>query len=236
MSSADIHLLIGAYVLDAVTGAERVRFERHLRDCEVCAVETAELREVATRLGAAVDVRPEPGGRADVLARIAVIRQDPPAVAEPPAERRWRVRAAVVFAAAAAVAGALAGGIALGERNAGRRPDVAEGVQLRHAPDAATLTGRAATAGSASVTISRSLAEVSVSLSGMPVLDARHAYQVWLIGPRGPQSAGLLRPGTGPASLAGVLPPDADRIGITTEPVTGSPQPTTPGVVRVDLR
>ncbi|MYW97669.1 zf-HC2 domain-containing protein, partial [Amycolatopsis rubida] len=99
MTAADIHLLTGAYALDAVTGIERERFERHLRECAVCAQEVEELREVAARLAVAADARPEPGLRTAVLARVALTRQDRPGAAEPVVRRRWRGRAAMAFAA-----------------------------------------------------------------------------------------------------------------------------------------
>lgn len=234
MTVADIHLLTGAYALDAVTGIERERFERHLRECAVCAQEVEELREVAARLAVAADAQPEPELRTAVLAQVALTRQDRPGAAKPVVGRRWRARAAMAFAAAAAVAGALAGGVALGERTAGEGSIAQEQSQVQQAPDAVTVTGRGPT-GAVAVAVSRSLAKVSVSLDGVPALDARHAYQVWLIGPRGPQSAGLLRPGAGPGSLVSAFPADTDRIAVTTEPATGSPQPTTPGVIRLDL-
>ncbi|WP_033296373.1 anti-sigma factor [Amycolatopsis jejuensis] len=230
MTGAEIHMLTGAYALDAVTGIERAHFERHLQECDVCAQEVDELREMAARLAVAVEARPAPALRAAVLARITATRQT-----RPVAHRRWRARAALALAAAAAVVGALAGGVVLGERPGDGGSVALEQSLVRRAPDAVMVSGPGTTGGHATVVASRSLAKVSVSLEGVPELDDRHAYQVWLIGPRGPQSAGLLRPGTGPASLAGVFPADIDRIGITTEPVTGSPQPTTPGVIRIDL-
>ncbi|MGH3714785.1 MAG: zf-HC2 domain-containing protein, partial [Micromonosporaceae bacterium] len=51
--SADVHTLIGGYVLDAVDDVERAAVERHLLTCQECAADVAELREVAARLGEA---------------------------------------------------------------------------------------------------------------------------------------------------------------------------------------
>ncbi|HEY6297788.1 MAG TPA: zf-HC2 domain-containing protein, partial [Streptosporangiaceae bacterium] len=55
------HTLAGAYALDAVTGADRTRFERHLARCQDCAGELRELREAAARLAAAVAADPPAG-------------------------------------------------------------------------------------------------------------------------------------------------------------------------------
>jgi anti-sigma factor RsiW len=74
----DVHSLGGAYVLDAVSDAERGAVERHLGRCSACAEEVAELRETATRLGLAASAEPPPKLRSAVLARIAQVRQLPP--------------------------------------------------------------------------------------------------------------------------------------------------------------
>ena len=50
MTASDIHSLSGAYALDAVDDLERAAFERHLRECEACALEVGELRETVSRL------------------------------------------------------------------------------------------------------------------------------------------------------------------------------------------
>ncbi|MBU2668035.1 zf-HC2 domain-containing protein [Actinoplanes bogorensis] len=55
------HALVGAYALDAVDDLERAAFERHMRDCDGCRAECAELREAAARL--ADDAWSPPPGR-----------------------------------------------------------------------------------------------------------------------------------------------------------------------------
>jgi len=78
----DLHALSGAYALDAVDDIERAAFLRHMAECDSCAAEAGEFREVAARLG---DVVEEPPARlrANVLAAIGQTRQvgpvDPPA-------------------------------------------------------------------------------------------------------------------------------------------------------------
>jgi anti-sigma factor RsiW len=81
------HTLAGAYALDAVTGADRARFERHLARCQACAAELRELREAAARLAAAVAADPPGGITERAVAAAARTRQWPPDIG--PA-RGWR--------------------------------------------------------------------------------------------------------------------------------------------------
>ena len=49
-SRPEPHTLSGAYALDALTRADRARFERHLGRCEQCTREVSGLREATARL------------------------------------------------------------------------------------------------------------------------------------------------------------------------------------------
>ena len=85
-TSPDVHVLSGAYALDAVPpGEERDRFEQHLQTCEQCRVEVRSFRETAAVIGEAVATRPSVGLRARVLSQIAGTPQEPaePAPAAP---------------------------------------------------------------------------------------------------------------------------------------------------------
>jgi anti-sigma-K factor RskA len=68
--------------------------------------------------------------------------------------------------------------------------------------------------------------------SELPRLEPDRTYQVWLRGKDGVVSAGLLRVddrGTGYAVLDPSVPLDQfETVGISVEPVGGSPQPTGP--------
>ncbi|HEV2239485.1 MAG TPA: zf-HC2 domain-containing protein, partial [Streptosporangiaceae bacterium] len=77
------HTLAGAYALDALTGADRTRFERHLARCEQCAREIAGLREATARLGAAAAAEPPAGLTERALAAAARTRQLPPVTRDP---------------------------------------------------------------------------------------------------------------------------------------------------------
>src|ERR1700722_47379 len=77
----DSHVLSGAYVLDALSEAERDGFERHLQHCPLCTDEVRGLRETAARARPAQAPRPP---AAAAVAGPARRLPDPPA----PAARR----------------------------------------------------------------------------------------------------------------------------------------------------
>src|SRR5579863_9786657 len=88
----DTHTLAGAYAMDAISAADRDRFERHLAGCQECAEEIAGLREATARLGAASAVTPPAGLKERVMAAAAMTRQQAPdaAAADSPARARMR--------------------------------------------------------------------------------------------------------------------------------------------------
>ncbi|HEY1917176.1 MAG TPA: hypothetical protein VGH27_16540 [Streptosporangiaceae bacterium] len=79
----DPHTLAGACVLDALTGVDRTRCERHLIRCLACADEVGGFRETAARLAAAAAVQP-PGRLKDRVLAAA------PRIARPIAIRATR--------------------------------------------------------------------------------------------------------------------------------------------------
>ena len=103
------------------------------------------------------------------------------------------------------------------------------------APDARTETMRTSVGGSVTVVVSARQQAAVVSARGMRSLPAAETYQLWVIGPHGARSAGLLS-GTGrvgPVLASGVVP--GDRIGITVEPAGGTSSPTTTPVIAVPV-
>jgi anti-sigma factor RsiW len=75
----DLHALSGAYALDAVSDAERKRFERHLARCPSCQREVRELLEAAGRFAVAVSAPPPDDMRARVLQAVAADARANPA-------------------------------------------------------------------------------------------------------------------------------------------------------------
>ena len=78
--------------MDAVSGPDRARFERHLAGCAECAREIASLREATARLATAAAVAPPPALKARGVAAAAATRQRPPATEPETPARTWRAR------------------------------------------------------------------------------------------------------------------------------------------------
>ncbi|MCI9886858.1 anti-sigma factor [Micrococcales bacterium 31B] len=76
----DIHLLTGAYAVDALDEVERRRFENHLEDCATCRTEVRSLLETAALLGGGAAATPPAGLRDSVLAAVARTPQAAPSV------------------------------------------------------------------------------------------------------------------------------------------------------------
>ena len=109
--------------------------------------------------------------------------------------------------------------------------------QLMTAPDAVMLTARARPRGTATVVMSHRYRSLVLTTAGLPPLPAGLRYQVWLMGPSGDRSAGLL-----PAPHGGMTSPviatglaAGDWIGLTVAPAGGSAHPASTPVLMLDL-
>jgi anti-sigma-K factor RskA len=240
MTASDIHSLSGAYALDAVDDLERAAFERHLRECESCALEVSELRETVTRLADTAAVEPPPSLRASVLDAVARTPQARPgrsgrahAAGHAAAAQRWRRFAAVSVAAGVIAAGAGVGTWTVASRNvddarrvaaqARERADAFEKVLA--APDVKVFTMAAGGGGTINVAVARSRNEALAVLKDMPALGPEKVYQLWMIGPSGARSPGALD--VGQTAGAQVLEiGNAAQFGVSVEPKGGSKTPT----------
>lgn len=241
MTTADIHALTGAYALDAVSGAEREAFERHLAECESCAQEVRELRDTATRLGQAAAADPPPELKSRVLNQIRTVRQLPPETTVTPLRRRDRrglalrltsVAAAVLFAAAAAL-GVLV--VRQNEQLDQSRTQAAEISEILRAGDAQVVTVDKGEGGRMTVAMSRSENRMLLLTDGLPNPPDGKDFQVWTGHGGTMVSAGFLNPENGEAQLEIAGFGDADAIGVTVEPDGGSETPTLPTVMEVGL-
>ena len=254
----DAHTLAGAYVMDAISEQDRVRFERHLAGCQECTQEIASLREATARLGAAAAVAPPPGLKERVMAAAAMTRQQPPATAEPDAPARagaaaragtwlrslaWPGRLAVTAAAAAAVA-VLAIAVVFGVSNGSIRQQLSQAqassqqiAAVLTAKDARMMTGPVAGGGTATIVMSGSRQALVFTAAGLHALPDSHGYELWLIGPAGTRPVGMLPPGrhgmTGPVIASGLR--GGDRLALTPEPAGGTSAPTAPMMLDVAL-
>jgi len=239
----DLHILTGAYALDAVDGPERDRFEHHLRRCRPCGNEVRGLAETATSLAMAVARTPPPRLKDRVMAAAAVTRQVPPPVdhrrLRRAARSSWVPRLAT---AVAAVSVAVAVALGLIQVSTQHRLDSARAqnqaiAAVLAAPDARIVTQATSAGGTASVVVSRAERKIVFTSAGLPPLTGGKVYQLWLIGPPRVRSAGLLPlPSAGetaPVLASGLVA--GDKLGMTVEPAGGTSQPTTTPILLMTL-
>jgi anti-sigma-K factor RskA len=233
----ELHTLTGVYALDALDGAERDRFARHLDRCPACDNEVRGMRDTAARLGMAVAAVPPAYLRERVLAAVARTRQLPPETEPVPARGAFRARwpawsrpsspsrpagrsgrareswfprpAALLAAAAAAVAIVLGVTQVVTQRELGHAQAQTQAVEsVLSAPDAQLVMRRTSAGGFATVVVSPSRHALVLTTSGLPVLPAAKVYEVWYMKPGDDRPAGLLS-----ASAAGrTAPLLADRL------------------------
>jgi anti-sigma-K factor RskA len=197
-------------------------------------------------LAIAVARQPPPQMRDRVLTAAAMTRQLPPATEASPLQqphhhrRRRRVPRLAVGVAAAGLAVVIALGITAAVTR--RQLDDARAQQQAVAavltsPDATILTDRTSIGGTATVVVSRSERKVIFTAAGLPSLSHAKVYQLWLLGPPGTRSAGLLPLPSGgrtvPVLASGLAA--GDSVGVTVEPAGGSPQPTTKPIVDIPV-
>jgi anti-sigma-K factor RskA len=259
VGARDAHTLAGAYVMDAISGQDRDRFERHLAGCAECAHEIAGLREAAALLGAAA-AEPLPAGLKErVMAEAAVTRQRPPDEAGAEAEpgtRRGQARTArwlrplawpgrlALAAGAAAAAAVLAVAVLFGVSNGSMRQqlDAAQASSQQvavvlTAKDAVMMSSPVTGGGTASIVMSHARAALVFTAQGLRALPAARDYELWLIGPAGIRPVGMLAAGshgmTGPVIASGLR--QGDHLALTAEPAGGSARPTVPIMLDVAL-
>jgi Anti-sigma-K factor rskA/Putative zinc-finger len=247
-SRSDPHTLAGAYAMDAVTGPDRAAFEQHLAGCEPCRQEIRSLHEATVRLAGAVAVQPPPAMRDVALAAAATTRQLPPVVSADAGRRlapgaagrrRWLPQLALGLAGALAAVAII---LAVAVTGAQHRLDQAQLhskaiATVLNATDATMLTARVSTGGTATVVMSHRDRALVFTAAGLRPLPAAESYELWLMGPAGDRPAGMLpgsRPGAvGPMVVSGLAV--RDRVGLTVEPATGSPRPTSSPVLMMPL-
>ena len=225
--SSEVHTLAGAYALDALDDVERVRFDRHLAECDDCVVEVASFHETAALLGTGATLAPPPGLRERVLAEAAQTRQLSP-VQPPRALERSGSRAVRLLAVAASSLLVLTlglGAVALSWRSdADRARQVAAGMsEVLADPERQVVD---AEFGSGHGTLVVSGDRVVVLGDDVEAPPAGKAFQLWLIGDEGPRPSVMLEPtgdGNYWAATTGVR--DGDEFGVTIEDDGGATVP-----------
>jgi anti-sigma-K factor RskA len=244
VQSHELHLLTGAYAVDALTGDELVEFERHLEHCASCAGEVRGLRETTARLGMATAVEPPPWMREQVLAAAGRVRQLPPSgvrlmTADGPRRRGRLSRRLPRPIAVAAMAAAI---VALAILQVGTRHQLQQAqtnnqtiASVLSASDARIELSSSTVGGTVTAVISPHDAEAVITASGMPTPTDARVYQLWVISPAAIRSVGLL-PASSTRAAAPVLADDVqpgDQLAVTIEPAGGTKQPTMLPIVSI---
>jgi len=227
----DLHILTGAYALNAVDGAERDRFEHHLRRCRPCGNEVRGLAETATSLAMAVAMAPPPRLKARVLTAAAVTRQMPPVTDRRRVPGRllhgatrtpWIPRLATAVAAVSLAVAVALGAVQLSTRHdldSARAQNQAIAAVLA-APDARIVNQATSAGGTATVVLSRAQQKIIFTTAGLSALPATKVYELWLITPGGhPDAAGVFVPDTTGSKLVLVNMPlkGYSQMAVTTE-------------------
>ncbi len=243
MTDDELHLLAGAFALDALEPEEAAAFEAHLPTCRSCTVAVAEFEQTAGELGEITHRRPPASMRDRILADIAATPQEAPTAPAAPvapaapsvttpgerldelaARRRPPVR---ILAAVAAVAFVVVGVVATFARQGTSTID-----ELIAAPDAITLqldpTTDALAEASLEVVWSPEQDRALVRAVGLPDPGEGKVYELWFLVDEGVAPAGLFSPEDGTVEvLIEVDDIDGGGWGVTIEPEAGSEQPTT---------
>jgi anti-sigma-K factor RskA len=185
-----------------------------------------------------------------VLHAAGQTRQLPPAVAPAPVawaparhRRRpgWRPRLAVALAGALAAVAVAAGLVTYGMQG---RLDQAQHrdhmvAAVLSASDATMVSSHVSTGGMATVVMSHHERALVFTAADLHVLPTGESYELWLIGPAGTRSAGMID-GSGHGKMVGPMVVSGlaagDSVGMTVEPADGSPRPTSPPLVLINLR
>jgi anti-sigma-K factor RskA len=206
------------YALHAVSDAERAAIDRQLAAApasvaEAFREEVRAVRETMTAMSAATAAAPPTRLRAAVL---AAVQSD--------ASRRSRWRTALLAAAAAIVVGLAAFGAGIAMRPSSK-PTMA--AQIMAAPDVRTVSGQLA-GGTATVLFSRGMNAGVLVMNNVPPPSQGTVYQMWLLGDKGPTSAGTMNTAAVAPSTTDTLTDlgHSSALAFTVEPGTGSQQPT----------
>ncbi|MEU1320037.1 anti-sigma factor [Streptomyces tibetensis] len=259
----DLHSLAAPYALDALEPPERVRFQKHLRECDRCAAEVRALTEDAVRLAWSTTAPPPAAMRDRVMLAVRTTPQDPapqgaaarePARARaaqlpphvwgaqpPPRQRkRRRIPLFVPFATATAAAALVVASLFAVQANRAQERLTAEQDRSREiahvlaAPDARAGRGRDVRGRTLGVIASATEGSAVVTLGGYGAPSGGRVHQLWLMRPGAqPRSLGLFE-GDTPLVATG-LGTSATSLAVTVEPAGGSPQPTTQPIVQLAL-
>ncbi|MFF0281722.1 anti-sigma factor [Rhodococcus aetherivorans] len=219
------------YALDAVSDAERRDIESRVAEAapEVAAAfarETAAVRETMAVVSASTATEPPAGLRERLLDAIAAESgpQAPPVAPISLDERRGR-RRNFLLAAAAALLVAGGGFAVVAQLQEGTAPTSA---QVFAAEDVRTTSGEIEGGGVATVVYSKEADAGVLVMNNVAPPAEGSVYQMWLITPEGPESAGIMDAEAVAPSTTAVLEGvgHSTALAFSIEPPGGSAQPT----------
>jgi anti-sigma-K factor RskA len=229
----DLIALATPYALHAVPDSELADIERRVAAAPPAVAqafddEVRSVRETMAVVSAATAVEPPDQLRDRLLTEVS----GDPVRALRPRIKRWQT--VVLAAAAALVIGLGALGVGLALRPA-PSPSTAE--QVFAAPDVRTVSGQIPTGGTATVVFSREKNAGVLVMNNVAPPAPGTVYQMWLIGDKGPESAGTMDAKAVAPSTTAVLPDlgSSKALAFTVEPPGGSAQPTSPVFAELSL-
>lgn len=225
MEHEEVHELTAGYALDALSDAEEVGYEAHLRHCERCREEFASFQETAMALAyAAPSASPPAALRERILERARGERAKGERARVVPLRPRRLGRFAAVAAAAAMIALSV-WAITLTRslsRERSARDRLETTVQLIAEPGAKQF---AVEGGDGVIVVSPS-GETALVLSGLAPAPSGRIYEAWVMSGDSAQAAGLFdaKGDTTVFVLRRSLPAGA-TVGVTLEQAGGADQP-----------
>lgn len=235
LSHESIQELLAGYALEALSGDEAREVERHLPTCAECRRTLADYRHVTQELGHLVPPRVAPSHlEADLRARLAAARVStrPARLTRLPGWQPLALAAAFVMVLGLGLWVALSG--TLSQRTSDRLAESIlsseDAVRVAMVPDdiAPEATGN--------VVLGEENRAFVVLVTDLPPLPAEQVYQLWLIEGDRRDDGGTYQPDEEVWLVR--TPQDLDTydaIGVTIEPLGGSPGPTGPRVLSTDL-
>ncbi len=228
-SELDLHHLAAAYALDALDDDERIAFEAHYHDCDVCSHDVGDFRTTVAALGELSSTAPPAGLRPRLLQQVAATRQLSPRVAiRTIAASR---RPSLLAAAAAVLLIVATTAFVVGRGSGNDHAFAAQLEQVMAQPDVrmvdltATSTG---TTGHIHVAWSATTQRAAIIGDGLMSPNEGSVYELWLISDSGAVAMQLLDPADGGDMRRILSNMDGTPVkwGITIEPAAGSVTPT----------
>lgn len=230
----DLLVLATPYALHAMPQTELDDIDRQLAHVPppvaiAFADEVRAVHETMAKMSAATAQEPPSHLRERLLAAVG---GEARVIEMRPQSTRWRTAALAAAAAVAIGLGAIGVGIAVRPES---KPSAAE--QIFAAKDVRTVSGAIPTGGTATVVFSRERNAAVLVMNNVEPPAPGTVYQMWLVGAKGPESAGTMDAAAVAPSTTAVLPDlhGSTALAFTVEPSGGSSTPTTPAFAELSL-